>query len=252
MSNTIPILTFHAIDNRKSVISISPTIFRFGIDLVHSTGYQVLNSITTLQSLNNRNLHTNPAIAITFDDGYESVYTQAFPMIQRLGMKATVFLTVGSSTSKNSDLRLKPQNNRRMLSWREIREMHSYGIEFGAHTLTHPDLTRISIARATTEIIDSKQRIEDALSTEVSCFAYPFGSYNQNILEIVKSNFLCAYTTKLGLASSTNDVFTLKRVDMYYLRTKPLFRILPTKWFPWFLRAINIPRSIRQNIRSRF
>lgn len=227
-------------------------MFKFGIELVHSAGYQALNPITILQGLNNRNPHTKPAIALTFDDGYESVYSQAFPIIQRLGMTATVFLTVGNARKFNSDLRLKPQNNRKMLSWREIREMQSHGIEFGAHTLTHPDLTRISTGRAATEIIGSKHRIEDALSTKVSCFAYPFGSYNQNVLEIVKSHFLCACTTKLGLVTSTSDVFTLKRVDMYYLRTKALFRILPNGWFPWFLRAVNVPRSIRQRFLTRY
>ena len=66
-----------------------------------------------------------------------------------------------------------------MLSWGEIKEMRRCGVTFGAHTLTHPDLTRLPLAQAQAEICGSKEIIENALGEPANCFAYPFGRYDQ-------------------------------------------------------------------------
>ena len=75
---------------------------------------------------------------ITFDDGYRSVYEEAFPVLERYGMCATVFLTVGEDEGKEPASRLPSLNGHPMLSWSEIREMNSAAMGVGAHTLTHP------------------------------------------------------------------------------------------------------------------
>lgn len=79
-----------------------------------------------------------------------------------------------------------------MLTWRDIREMHRWGITFGAHTLTHPDLPRLSLDRAKAETCDSKAVIEDTLGAPVTCFAYPYGRYNRCSRELAQQHFACA------------------------------------------------------------
>ena len=125
-------------------------------------------------------------MVITFDDGYRSVYEEAFPVLQRYGMSATVFLTVGKANAANSRESLPSLKGRSMLSWRCIREMQNHGIVFGAHTMTHPDLTHLPVDEVKQEILASKEIIENALGTTVSTFANPYGRYNDLVREVVK------------------------------------------------------------------
>ena len=188
------------------------------------------------------------SFVITFDDGYRSVYTEAFPILQRYGMSATVFLTVGESPHHATE-RLPSLGGSPMLSWNEIREMHHWEIAFGAHTLTHSDLTHLPAERLNAEVCGSKAIIEDALGAPVTTFAYPYGRHDQQSREIVGQHFACACTDKLGLITSASDLHALERVDAYYLRTDRLFNLMLSEFFPWYVRTRSVPRRIRRAMR---
>ena len=168
--------------------------------------------------------------------------------MQNYGMSATIFLTVGEKGTQKAEERLPSLEGRSMLKWYEIREMKRWGIEFGAHTLTHPDLTRLSQDRMETEICDSKKIIEDILNTPISYFAYPYGRYNDNVRELVQQHFACASSDKLGFITPNSEIYALERVDAYFLRTEKLFNLMLTKWFPWYIWARRIPRWIRRTV----
>jgi peptidoglycan/xylan/chitin deacetylase (PgdA/CDA1 family) len=91
---------------------------------------------------------------------------------------------------------------RLMLSWEEVRQMQQSGVSFGAHTVTHPILTRISTDRAEWEIVESKRELEERLQSEVKAFAYPNGrqgDFDTSTKEILKeAGFTCAVTTMFG------------------------------------------------------
>ena len=246
----LPILTFHDIGERPSVISISPIVFKHGMARLYERGYRTLSLREVPDVLKQGALFPERCFGITFDDGHRSVYTKAFSVLQDYGMSATVFLTVGESTIIRSTDCLPSLNGRSMLSWAEIHEMKRWGIEFGAHTCTHQDLTRISIDRMKKEIYVSKMIIEDALGESIPCFAYPYGRYNRPIRDIVQKYFLCACSDKLGLINKTSDLYALERVDAYYLRTERLFQIMSTGIFPWYILARSILRRIRRGIQS--
>ncbi len=184
------------------------------------------------------------SFAITFDDGYRSVYQQAFPVLQRYGMTATVFLTVGKTKKK----RLSSMEGRVMLSWSEIKEMRRSGIAFGAHRLTHPDLTRLPAEVLETEVVDGKRVIEDALGSRVDTFAYPFGRYDKRCRELVSRHFLCACSDRLGLVRPSSDPYAVERVDTYYLQHEKLLTSLLADWFPWYVWARAVPRYLRRAI----
>ena len=137
-----------------------------------------------------------------------------------------------------------------MLSWSEIREMGSYGIEFGAHTLTHPDLTLLDTGDARDEILASKAIIENALGSPVVSFAYPYGRCNDRIRSIVAEQFSGACTDILELITARSDPYTLPRVDAYYLRTDRLCRLILTRFFPWYVRLRAVPRRTRRMLRQ--
>ena len=248
MAVSLPILTFHALDEHSSVISFSPELFRRGMAKLYKNGYRALSLLEVIDCLRQRKPFAERSFVITFDDGYQTVYERAFPVLQAYGMTATIFLTVGEMGGIKQGDRLPSLEGRSMLNWREIKEMKQGGIEFGAHTLTHPDLTCLPLDRIRTEICDSKTIIENALNTPVSYFAAPYSRYDDRSLEIIRHHFACACSDRLGLIHLSSDLYALERVDAYYLRTEKLFDIMLTPLFPLYIRARSIPRRIRRSI----
>lgn len=246
MASKLPILTFHDIAERRSKISLSPRIFKRGLKRLHESGFCTLSLPEIVHHLSCGEPFPDHSLAITFDDGYQSVFSDAFPVLQQYGMSATVFLTTGNKELKRSDARLPSFNTHTMLNWQEIREMQLGGIEFGAHTLTHPNLTHLSIDQVKTEIYGSKAIIEEKLGTVVTCFAYPFGRADYQSREIVKNRFDCACTDKLSLVTLGSDPYALARVDTFYLRTERLFDTMLSGLFPWYIGACAVPRRIRR------
>lgn len=251
MAASLYVLTFHSIEKRPSVISLSPGVFRSGIAKLYERGYQALSLMEAVDCLHFGRPFPDRSIVITFDDGYQSVYKEAFPVLQHYGMSATVFLTVGKKGTAKPGGRLPSLGGRSMLSWHEILEMQRSGIDFGSHTLTHADLTRLPFSRIKAEVSDAKAIIEDSLSAPVTCFAYPYGRYNRRSREIVQQHFACACSDKLGLVTEGSDLYALERVDAYYLRTDALFNVMLTRLFPWYIWACSIPRRIRRAFQSR-
>lgn len=105
-----------------------------------------------------------------------------------------------------------------MLSWDEIMQMKQNGISFGAHTATHPILSRVPLEEARGEITRSKEVIEQRLEQPCTLFAYPNGlaeDFNNEIVELVKqSAFTAAVTAIPGLlGKQLKDPFRLNRVS---------------------------------------
>jgi peptidoglycan/xylan/chitin deacetylase (PgdA/CDA1 family) len=104
---------------------------------------------------------------------------------------------------------------RLMLSWDEVGALRGLGFSIGAHTVTHPILSRLAPARAWEEIQGSKAAIEKTLGEPVSAFAYPnggVGDYNDTVKELVRAaGFSCAVTTRRGLNDTDTPVLELRR-----------------------------------------
>jgi peptidoglycan/xylan/chitin deacetylase (PgdA/CDA1 family) len=257
----LPVLMCHDIIDQHAVTALSPAVFRSGLARLHAAGFRTVGLQDVADRLSAaagaRSLHAQTngprpfpenTFAITFDDGSQSIYTEGFPILQEYGFSATVFLTVGERPVTTTHSRLPAPPGRPMLSWGEIREMQRHGISFGAHTLTHPNLTRLPPARAEAEICTSQAIIADALGVAVTTFAYPFGYYDQHTREIASRHFACACSVRLGLVRAASDRYALERIDTYYLREERLFSLMLSPWFPWYIRARAIPRRIRAGL----
>lgn len=246
MSASLPILTFHALDNQPSVISFSPLSFRRALIHLRERGHTTLRLKEAADYINRGVAFPPRSLVITFDDGYESVFTEALPVLLDCHMSATVFITVGEETGD----RLPSLEGRSMLTWNQINEMQKCGVEIGAHSLTHPDLTRLSDDRVKAEICDSKKVIEDTLGLAVSCFAYPFGRFDSRSREIARQHFDCACSDRLGISTMRSDIYALERVDAYYLRSARAFDLMPGKLFSGYVWSRSIPRRLRQLLQS--
>ena len=242
----LPILTFHALDDRPAVCALPPRVFRRGIERLRARGFRALAVAEVGDRIRRGVDLPADAVAFSFDDGYRSVYEEAFPILGDAGLTATVFLTVGPPAGTRD--RLPSLEGRDMLSWAEIREMQRSGFAFGAHTLTHRDLRRLPAPEVETEMRTSKAMIEDRLGTAVTCFAYPYGRYDERSRALARELFACACSDALGLVTRRSDPWALERVDAYYLRTDRRFDVALTRWLPHYLRVLDVPRRLRRRV----
>jgi peptidoglycan/xylan/chitin deacetylase (PgdA/CDA1 family) len=106
--------------------------------------------------------------------------------------------------------------NRMMLNWKEVSAMAASGINFGAHTKSHPILSTLDDSCLHDEIIGSKQAIENKINAPITTFAYPNGregDYDQRTISILReAEFACAVTTKSGVNEPENSVYELARI----------------------------------------
>ena len=143
-----------------------------------------------------------PAVALTFDDGWESDYTAVVPLLVRYGMTGTFFVTVGHLD----------QPGFVTVSW--VREMADLGMEIGSHAVSHRYLTRLDGDDVRHELSASKRRLEDLLGKRVSSFAIPGGEYNG---DIVNAAFQAGYARLATSVPGVNRVgaVVLKRCSIH-------------------------------------
>jgi peptidoglycan/xylan/chitin deacetylase (PgdA/CDA1 family) len=167
-------------------------------------------------------------VVITFDDGFQDFYSQAFPLLDRYGYQATMFLPTAYIGNRPMKF-----NGTTCLTWSQVRELNGHGVDFGSHTVNHPQLADVEPKQADYELRESKLTLEDRLGCAVDSFAYPYAFPVTNrlfktSLHSVLEN--CGYrngvTTIVGTADARDDVFFMKRLpvnshdDLRFFRAK--------------------------------
>lgn len=244
MANSkIPILTYHSIDDSGSIISVSPAKFRRQMELLKEVAYKTISLKEIVEHIRNRKVFPKKSIAITFDDGFKNVYYEAFPILKEFGFTATIFLVTGDCGKKNRwDSHSRNIPNIDLLCWDEIIEMSDKGMDFGAHTMSHSNLSGLSIEKATEEIVNSKSMIQKHLKKDILFFAYPYGSQTVEIKGIIKGKFYGACSTGMGFVTLKSDVYSLPRIEMYYFSRNNFFTWIETPLFSYYIKMRSIPR----------
>ncbi|MFC1981444.1 polysaccharide deacetylase family protein [Chloroflexota bacterium] len=141
-----------------------------------------------------------------------------------------------------------------ILSWDDAREMSGGSIAFGAHSVTHPILTKLSLRQAEHEIFQSKKDIEEKLNLTVTAFSYPngkFGDFNGEIRRILrKSGFTCAVTAIPGMIVPGIDVYELPRIMISRQVNFSIFKAYLSGLYP-DLRAIQSRMLARYTLTKR-
>jgi peptidoglycan/xylan/chitin deacetylase (PgdA/CDA1 family) len=206
----VPVLMYHYIRNLEDpgkdpegyALSISPEYFEQQIKYLSDEGYQSVTPEDLYQAIENKTKLPPKPVLLTFDDGYEDFYTNAFPILKMYNFKATIFVITGFVSEPDG----------RYLTWDQIKELDRSGlITIGSHTISHKNLvTRPEILP---EIKQSKDVLEKFLGHSVTTFAYPGGAFNENVANLVnQAGYNTAFTTRYGIWHNYDSRFETSRV----------------------------------------
>jgi peptidoglycan/xylan/chitin deacetylase (PgdA/CDA1 family) len=163
--------------SRLAKLWVCAADFRRQMAYLKSHGYTSL-LFTELHDaeLGRRPMPQRPCL-ITFDDGYANNFEVAFPILQEFGMKGNIFLVYETVERHNAWHDPATEPWQRMLTWDQVSMMQDSGvIEFGSHTMRHPNLAQIPLDQARWEMFESKKRLESKLGRPMVGFAYPYGA----------------------------------------------------------------------------
>ena len=205
----IPIFIYHSVTAPyagetavQDAYDITPELFEAHLQYLESHHYTTVSLDDLADYFDTGHpLPPNPVI-LNFDDGWQNQFVYAFPLLTKYHDTATFFIYTNAVGSKH------------FLSWEEIEEMVRSGMKVGAHTKTHPFLAHIANANEiNSEIMGSKKILEDRLRQPVTAFAYPFGYYDDRIVNAVKeAGFRVARSTYRGVYNSESDRYTLRAI----------------------------------------
>jgi len=200
----VPILNYHSVSDNLfgrlhpyHQINTSVSVFTKQMRWLRSEGYRTIDLADLLRGFD-AGTDLSRRIVLTFDDGYRDFFTDAFPVLKQCGFTATVFLA--TDRIQHTPVRLEGAD---YLTWREVKELHSQGVIFGSHSVTHADLRSLAPEEIDYETCRSKEMIEDTLGAQVDSFSYPFefpeedGQFTQYLADILQN---CGYSS--GVSST--------------------------------------------------
>lgn len=168
------------------------------------------------------------AVILTFDDGYADNAELALPLLQELGLPATVYV-ISSAVGKANDWDTGVLAGRPVLSWEQLRELVDGGLGIGAHTVSHPRLNELEAAAAEHEIVASRDELERELGVPVRHFAYPYGRTSAALQELVeRSGFRSGVGIKPGTNGPAVSRWELRRYEVR--GTSLLLRFIVDLW----------------------
>ncbi len=201
--NQIPILMYHFI--RDGVVveddAIGYNLSVPSTEFAAQMSYLKENNFTTISFEDFlKGNYPEKSIILTFDDGYFDFREVAFPILQKYGLTATIYIITDRFDDPNH------------LSELDVQYLANRGIEIGSHSATHSNMTNLSRYDLRQELLGSRQKLEKLTGQTVVSFSYPAGQYNDLVIEMLKrAGYETAVTTENGLASNQN-LFKLKRV----------------------------------------
>lgn len=195
---TIPVLMYHAIgkpvDEEIAVnpyfrVTTSSEQFEKQMSWLHDNGFQGV----TLKSLL-EDVGEGKKVVITFDDGFQDFYTNAWPILDRFGFSATVFLPTKFIGNSDGETLISGKPH---LNWEQIQLLDKKGVEFGSHSHSHPVLYQCSKETVVKELRESYRLIENKIHGKVVSFSYPF-AFPSNDKKYVQ--FICSEAENAGYA----------------------------------------------------
>ncbi|HXR96449.1 MAG TPA: polysaccharide deacetylase family protein [Terriglobales bacterium] len=179
--------------------------------------YEIISLDQLLARLAHGDGASAPTLSITFDDGYRDNHDVAAPILDRLELSATFFITAGAiGTERRFDWDAGLAQRPALMHWDEVRALHAAGFGIGSHTLSHARVSTVHGSELDRELTGSRRLIEAELHQPVEDFAYPYGLPGDCGIEARQAARDAGYRTCLschgGWIDAWSSPFELQRV----------------------------------------
>ncbi len=182
---------------------------RSHFQLFREKGVRVIKLAELVNRLENPRPFKNRGVVITFDDGYFSMYSKLLPLAREFNYPVTLFVYTDFISTRG----------KKVMTWKHLKEMDRDLIDIQVHSKSHADLTEIIESsnsdrqrRLYEEIFLCKRVVELYLDKKVRFFAFPYGRYNLNIVELSRNaGYERVFSTDFGPNIVTRNNFCLKR-----------------------------------------
>jgi peptidoglycan/xylan/chitin deacetylase (PgdA/CDA1 family) len=206
----LPILMYHYIRKPPPMradmigfrLSVAPEVFQTQLDWLRANGYHTVTFTQVRAYFAGTEALPSRPIIITFDDGYEDLYTTAFPILRAHGFAAVAYIVTGFVDQPA------------YVTHAQVIEMDGAGMDIASHTVNHADLSRTSFGTTLMEAVQSRRWLEQLLHHPVLDFAYPSGKFSPQAIEAVRQAgyFTAVTTSRASTTHSLLDRFEWGRV----------------------------------------
>lgn len=209
--NSIRILVYHGINRQyEDLFTVQPEMFDKQMSWLHKAGYIVSPVEEMLLDA-----YDHKKIVVTFDDGYEDNYFEAFSILKQFGFRVTIYLVsdyIGQTNFWDNGRYFQ----KKLLSVEQIMEMERYGIRFGSHTRRHTDLRKLQLIEIENDLKESKANLERLLTKPVESFSYPWGRWRPEYISLLqKAGYKCAVAgATYGKNKLPRDQYKLHRIEI--------------------------------------
>ena len=210
---TGPVLVYHNFSkNKPGKMTVTKDAFKAQMKYLKENGYHVITLDQFLDFIDYQEQIPEKSVAITFDDGWHSIYEIAYPILKKYGFPATLFLYTDFI------------GGRKAMSWKQVKELSENGFDIQCQSRTHRNLTSPEEKESFKEYFDSlemeisypKKLIKRKLNKECSYLAYPYGKTNNLVIAILKKHgYRAAFTVK----RESNPLF----VDKYRIHRSVIY-----------------------------
>lgn len=202
-------LYHHVSESTPASTSISPVNFRAHLDHLRDDGFTVLPLPALLSALQERRQIPDKSMAITFDDGYISIFDTAFPILQEYDFPFTVFINT------------QPLNDRMSgyMSWEQVKALSDAGVTIANHMENHPHMVDTQVGEDTSardtrlrdELLRAQARIEQETGQNHKFIAYPYGEYDLANKAMLNSLGFMGIGQQSGAVGFDSDFLALPR-----------------------------------------
>ncbi len=189
----LPVLLYHHVGPLRPGtipwLTVSPGRFERQVRWLARRGYTGIRPSDWVRWRREGKGLPDKPVLLTFDDGYADLAEYALPVLRRYGFGAEVFIVTGQVGGTNAWDEARSSGTHHLLTREQIRYWATQGIEFGAHSRTHADLTTLSAKELAEEVMGSRDDLAALLGSRVASFAHPYGFYSQAVHDCVRGAF---------------------------------------------------------------
>jgi peptidoglycan/xylan/chitin deacetylase (PgdA/CDA1 family)/GT2 family glycosyltransferase len=218
LGKSLPVLAYHRVGRHGDLssngdLTVAPELFQRQMQWLARHGYVGIRPSQWLAWCREGKPLPERPVLITFDDGCADIADNALPVLRRLGFGAAIYLVTGRlGTSRNGSAVRDPWMPQPM-SVEQIRELaHEGVVEFGSHSRTHADLTRLGDAQLRAEVEGSADDLARIVGRRPCSFAYPHGTYNAAVRDRVARSYDIGLSRDGGLNGLATDLHVMRRV----------------------------------------